>query len=128
MSSRSGEKAGVFRLDDLALENDAFFRLVETYPHGGLQIVLMAIPTGKDIGWEVHPHLDQASTVVQGTGKASVDGNEFLLFAGDTITIPSGSRHNIYSINTGDNEALKLFSFYTRPAHNGVTKEKKPRY
>ena len=85
-----------------------------------LQVTLMSIKVGGDIGLEAHPHLDQFIRVVSGYGlvkmgkskenldlQKRVDGN----FA---VIIPAGTWHNL--INIG-NRPLKLYSIYAPPEH-----------
>ncbi|HQV65141.1 MAG TPA: cupin domain-containing protein, partial [Candidatus Paceibacterota bacterium] len=79
-----------------------------------LQITVMSINSGEDIGQETHPHTDQFLRVEQGTGKAIIGGQEYEISDTFGITIPAGMEHNI--INTGD-VAMKLYSIYTPPNH-----------
>ena len=80
-----------------------------------LQVTLMSIKVGGDIGLEMHPNLDQFIRVESGYGlvkmgdskdklnvQKRVDGNYAIL-------IPAGTWHNL--INLG-NRPLKLYSIY----------------
>lgn len=85
-----------------------------------LQVTLMSIPVGGDIGLEMHPDTDQflriesgCALVVMGpckdtlTIRKRVDDN-------DAVIVPAGTWHNV--INTG-NVPLKLYSIYAPPHH-----------
>ncbi|KAI9739412.1 MAG: hypothetical protein M1818_005100 [Claussenomyces sp. TS43310] len=64
------------------------------------QVVLMTIPVGGDIGDEVHT-VDQALTFTSGTGKATINGKDQDIKAGDLMVVPAGTQHQF--INTGPN-------------------------
>lgn len=84
-----------------------------------LQITLMSIEVGEEIGREVHEDHDQFLRLEQ--GKASVymeskDGQMQTWEAedGDAIVVPAGTWHNL--VNSGD-VALRLYSIYAPPQH-----------
>jgi mannose-6-phosphate isomerase-like protein (cupin superfamily) len=107
----------VFNKDmiDLAEKNDFFQK--EVYRDAKVQIVLMSIPAGEEIGMETHP-ADQTTFFVSGEGQAVVDGARSKVTANHLIVIPKGAEHNIINKGSGD---LKLFSIYAPPAEpNGV--------
>lgn len=95
-----------------AKRNEAFRRVLSTGKKS--QLVLMAIPEGEDIGAEVHPATDQILFIVEGEGKAVVNGKTFKVGENDVVFVPAGARHNL--INSGD-EVLKLFTVYSPPEH-----------
>ncbi len=95
---------------DLATKNDFFQK--EVYLDKNVQIVLMSIPAGEDIGMETH-RADQTTFFVAGTGEAVVDGGHSKVTPNHMIVIPKGAEHNI--INKGS-VPLKLFSVYAPPA------------
>jgi mannose-6-phosphate isomerase-like protein (cupin superfamily) len=94
----------------LAGENDYFQR--EVYLDKRVQVVLMSLAPGEEIGMETH-RADQTTFFVQGTGQAIIDGATSSVSANHMIVIPQGAEHNI--INKGS-EPLKLFSVYAPPA------------
>lgn len=96
--------------------NDAFRREVVTGDH--LQVVLMTIPPGGEIGEEVHPDTDQALLFVDGEGEARLDGATSALRANDLVFVRAGTRHNF--VNTG-REPLRLITFYAPPHHRPGT-------
>jgi len=85
-----------------------------------LQLTLMSIDVGSDIGLEIHPDTDQFIRIEQGQGLTLMGyTKDCLTFrrkvkAGDVIFIPAGTWHNL--INTG-NIPLKLYSIYAPPQH-----------
>lgn len=102
----------VFNKDmfELARKNGFFQR--EAYRDANIQVVLMSIPPGEDIGMESH-RADQSTFIVSGEGQAVVDGARTTLSPQHLLIIPKGAEHNI--VNKGD-EPLQLFSIYAPPA------------
>jgi mannose-6-phosphate isomerase-like protein (cupin superfamily) len=99
-------------IEQEALENDAFRKVLYTSAY--MQLVVMSIPAGEDIGEETHGQ-DQFLRVEEGEGKAVLDGVEHVLSDGYAVVVPAGTRHNIW--NTGETEPLKLYSLYAPPHH-----------
>jgi mannose-6-phosphate isomerase-like protein (cupin superfamily) len=89
-----------------------------------MQLVVMCIKPGEDIGEEVHPTTDQFFRIEEGKGKAIVDGREINIKDGSSILIKSGRVHNIIN---DSNKPLKLYSLYSPPHHRDglIQKEKK---
>lgn len=79
-----------------------------------MQLVVMALKPGEDIGEEVHKDRDQFFRLEQGNGEISIDGTVTAITTGIAMLVPAGSRHNIK--NTGDN-ALKLYTLYAPANH-----------
>jgi len=96
----------------LARENEEFRRVVMTGDK--MQVVLMSIPAGEEIGAETHEGHDQVLVFVQGSGKAQIGGVETPVADGDLSFVPSGAHHNF--INDGDGP-LKLYTMYAPPEH-----------
>lgn len=92
-----------------------------------LQMTVMSIEPGGEVGLEVHPELDQFLRIEQGKAKvvmgASKDNLDFEREAEDdfAIFVPANTWHNI--INIGD-EPLKLYSIYAPPNHPHSTVHK----
>ena len=95
------------------LKNENFRKVLYTSKH--LQIVLMTLKTGEEIGEEVHIGIDQFFRFESGNGKCIIDGNEYSVSDGDVIIVPAGSRHNV--INNDSSEDLKMYTIYTPPNH-----------
>lgn len=92
----------------------------EVYLDKNIQIVLMSLKPGEDIGEETHC-ADQTTYFVKGTGGAVIDGRSNKVAADHMIVILQGANHNI--INKGTTP-LKLFSVYAPPAEDPGVKHK----
>jgi mannose-6-phosphate isomerase-like protein (cupin superfamily) len=97
-------------MNKLATENDFFQK--EVYLDKQIQIVLMSLLPGEEIGMESH-RADQSTFFVEGDGQAVIDGHSTKVGANHLLVIPKGAQHNI--INKGS-APLKLFSVYAPPA------------
>ena len=123
---RIGEDFGpcpyVVNITKATLENPFFRKALWTGTH--LQLTLMCIPPGGEIGLEAHPNLDQFLRLEQGEGKVMMGKTRNCLkfqrkVADDyAIFIPAGTWHNL--INTGD-EPIKLYSIYAPVQHPAGT-------
>jgi mannose-6-phosphate isomerase-like protein (cupin superfamily) len=114
-------KGFVEDIETLTEENDHFRRVLYTGRH--LQLVLMALRPGQDIGAEVHAEHDQFFRIEAGHGEVVIDGATTKIKADDAIIVPGGARHNV--INTGA-EMLKLYTLYAPPEHrDGVVRATK---
>lgn len=96
----------------LAKANTDFRRVVATGAH--VQVVLMCLQPGDDIGEEVHAGTDQLFQVVKGKGEAVLDGTAQALGKGALLLVPAGMRHNLH--NNGD-KPLCLVTIYAPPQH-----------
>lgn len=85
-----------------------------------MQLTVMSIGPGEEIGLEVHDHIDQFLRVEQGSAKVVMGASKDTLdetheLADDwAVIVPAGTWHNV--INTG-NGPLKLYSIYSPPEH-----------
>ncbi len=102
-------------IEELTIDNDNFRQVL--YTGSNMQLVLMSLQAGEDIGAEVHD-VDQFFRVEAGQGKAVIDGAEHELHDGDVVIVPAGAEHNV--VNTGD-EVLKLYTIYAPPNHQDGT-------
>jgi mannose-6-phosphate isomerase-like protein (cupin superfamily) len=100
-------------IEKIARRSSDFRRVVETGKYG--QLVVMSIPPGEDIGSEVHPSTDQIFIVVEGEGKAVLNGKAKEIVENDVLFVPAGAEHNL--INTEKHEDLKLVTIYAPPQH-----------
>lgn len=113
-----GPKPFVVNINEATKQNNTFRTALWTGEH--LQVTLMSINPGEDIGLEIHPHLDQFLRIEEGQGIVKMgnrkDKLDFQRRVSDdfAIMIPAGTWHNI--INTGD-IPLKLYSIYAPPQH-----------
>ena len=105
-------------IEDLTEDNSDFRRVLYTGKH--LQLVLMALQPGEEIGEEVHLDHDQFFRIEKGKGEVVIDGVRTKIKSDDGIVVPAGARHNI--INTGE-KSLKLYTIYGPPEHvDGVVR------
>ncbi|HBI18271.1 MAG TPA: cupin domain-containing protein [Brevundimonas sp.] len=114
-------KGFVDDIDRLTVENKDFRRVLYTGKH--LQLVLMALRPGEEIGEEVHDDHDQFFRIEKGEGEVWIDGQRTKIKADDAIIVPAGARHNV--INTGEKK-LKLYTVYGPPDHkDGIVRATK---
>jgi mannose-6-phosphate isomerase-like protein (cupin superfamily) len=95
------------------LGNADYRRVLFTGPK--LQLVLMTLQPGEEIGRESHEGHDQFIRVEEGEGEALLGGERHKLADGVAVVIPSGVEHNI--VNTSKSKALKLYTLYGPPEH-----------
>lgn len=102
-------------------ENEDFRRVLYTGHH--LQLVLMTLQPGDEIGAEVHPDRDQFFRFEEGEGEVEIDDNRYAVKGDFGVVVPAGARHNVR--NTGD-EPLRLYTLYGPPEHkHGVVQATK---
>ncbi len=102
----------VNNIENETLGNDNFRKEVFTGEH--LQMTVMSLLPGEDIGAEVHPHTDQFLRIEAGTGVALIGDTEYPVQDDFAIIIPAGMNHNV--TNTGE-IPMKLYSIYTPVEH-----------
>lgn len=113
-----GSKPFVININDAAKQNNTFRTALWTGTH--LQVTLMSINVGEDIGLEIHPEVDQFLRIEQGQGIVQMGKSkdhldfERNVYDDYAIMIPAGTWHNV--TNTG-NIPLKLYSIYAPPNH-----------
>lgn len=105
-------KGYVDDIERATLDNADFRRVLYTGKH--LQLVLMTLPPGCDIGEEVHEDRDQFFRIEEGSGVILIDGAENRIADDFAVIVPAGARHNV--INDGDSP-LKLYTLYGPPEH-----------
>lgn len=120
-----GDKPFVINIEKATLQNQNFRTALWTGKH--LQITLMDIKVGENIGLEMHPNLDQFIRIEQGVALIQMGDSknnynyERTVYDDYAIVIPKGKWHNITNIG---NESLKLYSIYAPPKHPKGTIEK----
>jgi len=108
-------------IEEETLANTNFRKVLYTGKH--MQLVVMSLAVGEDIGKEVHETIDQFIRVESGSGVVFIDGKETAVADDDAIVIPAGAEHNV--TNTGD-VPLQLYTIYATPEHkDGITHETK---
>lgn len=110
-------------IEDLTIQNTFFRKVLFTGKY--LQLVVMSLKPGEEIGKEVHPDVDQFFRIDAGEGKLLVgeDGKEaYPLSNGDALLVPAGVLHNI--VNTSKTAPLQLYTLYSPPSHPAGTIQK----
>lgn len=113
-----GPQPFVINIDEATKQNDNYRTALWTGEH--LQLTLMSIPVGGDIGLEMHPDVDQFIRIEEGQGLVQMGKKEDALDFQENVYdnyaffIPVGTWHNL--INTG-REPIKLYSIYAPPQH-----------
>ncbi len=95
-----------------AKDNGYFRHVLATGAH--VQVVIMSIPPGGDIGEEVHDDNDQILYLVEGSGEAILAGEATPFEVGDLVLVPAGTQHNFRT--TGE-QAMKIITAYAPPHH-----------
>jgi len=105
-------------IEEATTKNDTFRTVLFTADR--LQLTVMSLGPGEEIGVEMHDHLDQFIRIEEGSGRVTFGpSKDEIAETHDVeddwaVIIPGGTWHNV--INTGDGK-LKLYSIYTPPEH-----------
>ena len=120
-----GNEPIVFDIRKEAFMNSDFRTALWT--GGNLQLTVMTVPVGEDIGVERHDNLDQLIGVISGAGEV-VFGNMENYFAPpipldahSVVLVPAGTYHNVKNVGK---TPLKLYSVYAPKAHKFGTVER----
>ena len=103
-------------IESVTLKNEDFRRVLYTGHH--LQLVVMTLQPGDEIGEEVHDDRDQFFRIEEGEGAIDIDGRENRVEDDFAVIVPAGARHNV--INTGSGP-LKFYTVYGPPEHRDGT-------
>lgn len=107
-------------IEEKTLSNSYFRQVLYTGKH--MQLVVMSLKPGEEIGMEVHESVDQFFRFEAGVGKVVMNGEETLVDDGDVIVIPAGTMHNV--INTSATQDLKMYTIYSPANHPDGTVHK----
>ena len=114
-------------IEEATLSNSNYRTTLWTGNH--LQMTVMAIAPGDDIGLEMHDDADQFLRVEQGTGRVQMgeekDKLDYDVEVGHdwVVLVPAGKWHNITNVGQ---EPLKVYSLYSPPEHpHGTVHETK---
>ncbi len=112
----------VFNINALSMANKNYRLALWTGKY--LQVTLMSIPVGGEIGLEVHPDTDQFIRITGGMGlsllgdrkdnltkRVRINGNY-------AVVVPAGTWHNIKNIGR---TPLKIYTIYAPPHHPAGT-------
>lgn len=104
-------------IEKKTLENESYREVLYTGPN--LQLVVMSIEPGDDIGEEIHVGHDQFIRFEAGEGKVILDEKPIDVHGDDAVIIPAGTKHNV--VNTSADAKLKLYTIYAPPEHPAGT-------
>lgn len=105
-------------IEDATLTNETFRTVLFTGRH--LQMTVMRLQPGEEIGLEMHDDLDQFIRIEEGRARVTFGpSKDEVAETHDVeddwaVIIPGGTWHNV--TNTGDGD-LRLYSLYTPPEH-----------
>lgn len=114
-----------FNIERESMNNANYRKAIFTGEH--LQVVLMSLKPGEEIGLEVHPHTDQFFRIEKGRAlfllSVSKDArpSEHVLTNGDALVVPASTWHNVK--NDSIRSYLKLYTIYAPPKHPAGTIE-----
>ena len=114
----SGPYPFVVDIEEATESNDTFRTTLWTGEH--LQVTVMAIEPGDDIGLEKHPTTDQFLRVEHGVARVQMGpAEDDLIFDEEVgedwaILVPAGFWHNLTNVGSGP---LKVYSIYAPPEH-----------
>jgi mannose-6-phosphate isomerase-like protein (cupin superfamily) len=105
-------------IERATLENTNFRTVLFTGEN--LQMTVMRLAPGEEVGMEMHDHLDQFIRIEEGRARVTFGPTaEQVTETHDVeddwaVIIPGGTWHNV--VNTGEGD-LRLYSLYTPPEH-----------
>lgn len=117
-----GPDPQVFDLETATVENESYRTVAWSGKY--LQLTLMSIEPGEDIGLEAHPETDQFLRLDAGRGRVQMgpaqDRLDFDREVEDgwAVFVPAGTWHNV--TNIGD-EPMRLYTVYA-PVHHAAGK------
>jgi len=111
-SGKSAMKGFVGNIEELTVENEDFRRVL--YTGHNLQLVLMTLQPGEEIGEEVHEDRDQFFRIEEGQGEVWIDGVCNKVKDDDAVIVPQGARHNVVNRSSAP---LRVYTIYGPPEH-----------
>ena len=113
-----GPRPHVIDINRATLQNNTYRTALWTGRH--LQLTVMSIPPGEDIGLEVHLDTDQFIRIEEGQGIVQMGPSRRNLnfrqpvFNDFAVFVPAGTWHNITNIGR---TPMKLYTIYAPPHH-----------
>jgi mannose-6-phosphate isomerase-like protein (cupin superfamily) len=113
-----GPQPQSFDLEQATRDNEHYRAVVWSGRY--LQVTLMSIPVGGDIGLEAHPETDQFLRLDAGRGRVQMGSSKHQLTFdkevsdGWCVLVPAGTWHNITNIGA---EPMQVYAIYA-PAHH----------
>ena len=110
------KKGYIDNIDKATVANEDFRRTLYTGKY--LQLVLMTLQPGEEIGEETHEDHDQFFRIEEGEGEVHIDKKITRIEDDFAVIVPAGALHNV--VNTGD-RPLRLYTIYGPPEHKEGT-------
>lgn len=108
-------------IEERTVENQDFRRVL--YTGHNLQLVLMTLQPGDEIGEEVHEDRDQFFRIEEGSGVVDIDGVPNEVSDDFAVIVPAGARHNVRNTSSAP---LRLYTIYGPPEHlDGIVQSTK---
>ncbi|MCL2363847.1 MAG: cupin domain-containing protein [Defluviitaleaceae bacterium] len=117
-----GPQPCVIDIEQATNQNNNYRTTLWTGQH--MQLTVMSLLPGEDIGLEVHPNTDQFLRIESGQGIVQMGHTRNHLnireaaFEGSAIFVPAGTWHNVTNIG---HTPMKLYSIYAPPEHTHGT-------
>ena len=99
-------------IGESSIANSAFRRV--EFTGNNMQLVLMSLKPGEEIGLEVHESVSQFLRIERGSGDLTLGEETHEMRAESAVVVPEGTSHNL--VNTGSID-IKLYSIYSPPQH-----------
>ena len=113
-----GNTPALINIQRETLKNNNFRKAIWTGEY--LQVTVMSIPAGGEVGLEIHENTDQFLRIEYGVASVYMgQTKQSVKFMGDAnsdyaILVPAGTWHNIIN---NQKVPLKLYSIYAPPKH-----------
>jgi mannose-6-phosphate isomerase-like protein (cupin superfamily) len=108
----------VGNIEDATVANSTFRTVL--YTGSNMQLTVMSLAPGEEIGLEMHGDRDQFLRIEAGEARVTLGPSEESVAethevgADWAVIVPAGTWHNVTSIGTSE---LKLYSLYAPPEH-----------
>ena len=99
-------------LTQKTLKNNFFRQVLETGEN--MQVVIMSLQPGEEIGSEIHDNNEQVLYCIDGAGQVIINGIKHSYQKGDLVLVKKGQEHNF--VNSG-REDMKIITIYSPPHH-----------
>lgn len=105
-------------IDRATVDNEDYRHTIYT---GKMQLVLMNLLPGEEIGFESHKGIDQFFRIEKGIATVIIGDKSAKVKKDDAFVIPAGTTHNV--INHSKRQDCKLYTIYSSPTHPPHTVE-----
>lgn len=109
------KKGHHIHLEEATKANTDFRKVL--YTGEQIQLVLMSLKPGEEIGLETHPDNDQFFRFDAGQGRVIINSSEYEVKDGDSIIVPKGAEHNVINTAEEGGDDLKFYTIYA-PSHH----------